>query len=106
MRWRVHKANSEVIAMLGVLAQMMDRGDMGGGGNSWSWIVGLGFVIVLFVLVVVLVVRVATPTQHAAAPPPPVPATRSGEDLLAERLARGEIDAEEYRQRLTALRGG
>jgi len=30
----------------------------------------------------------------------------SAEDVLADRLARGEIDTEEYRQRLSALRGG
>ncbi|WP_443079907.1 SHOCT domain-containing protein [Streptomyces sp. P9-A4] len=33
------------------------------------------------------------------------PAT-SAEQILGERLARGEIDEEEYRRRLTALRGG
>ena len=29
---------------------------------------------------------------------------RSGESVLAERYARGEIDADEYRDRLTVLR--
>ena len=29
---------------------------------------------------------------------------RSGESVLAERYARGEIDADEYRHRLTVLR--
>jgi putative membrane protein len=29
---------------------------------------------------------------------------RSGESVLAERYARGEIDAQEYRERRTALR--
>jgi putative membrane protein len=29
---------------------------------------------------------------------------RSGESVLAERYAKGEIDAEEYRDRLTVLR--
>jgi putative membrane protein len=40
--------------------------------------------------------------QQGAAPsaPPPAP-----ERLLAERFARGEIDEEEYRRRLAALRG-
>lgn len=29
---------------------------------------------------------------------------RGAEDVLAERFARGEIDEDEYRQRVTALR--
>jgi len=32
------------------------------------------------------------------------PSWRSGESVLAERYARGEIDADEYRDRLTVLR--
>jgi putative membrane protein len=38
-----------------------------------------------------------TPTTHAHRPSP--------EQLLAERFARGEIDEDEYHQRLAALRG-
>ncbi|MGW7445699.1 hypothetical protein [Kitasatospora sp. NPDC054795] len=41
----------------------------------------------------------STPT----APPPQRPAP---EQLLAERLARGEIDPDGYRSRLETLRGG
>lgn len=37
----------------------------------------------------------------AAAGPPPRP---TAEEILAERLARGEIEPDEYRQRLDALR--
>ena len=83
-----------------MLAQMMDRGDMGGTGWGW-WIVGLVMMVALIALVVVLVMRTSTP-QHA----PETPRRTTAEELLAERLARGEIDADEYRQRLTALRGG
>jgi len=45
--------------------------------------------------------------QPPAAPPPPQSAESppSPERLLAERFARGEIDEEEYRQRLAVLRG-
>ena len=35
---------------------------------------------------------------------PPTPGPARAEDLLAERFARGEIDDDEYRQRLTLLR--
>ena len=34
------------------------------------------------------------------------PARQPPEEILAERLARGEIDADEYRARLDALRSG
>ncbi len=44
------------------------------------------------------------PPHGYAAPPamPPVP-PRSAEDLLAERFAKGEIDAAEYQSRLEIL---
>ncbi|HEY7223402.1 MAG TPA: SHOCT domain-containing protein [Micromonosporaceae bacterium] len=54
--------------------------------------------LVLLVCVVVLVIRGAT----RGGTPPPGP---SAEQILAERFARGEIDAEEYQQRLRTLRG-
>ncbi len=45
--------------------------------------------------------------HHPAAPPPTGPPERpTPEQLLAERLARGEIDPDEYRRRLDVLRGG
>jgi putative membrane protein len=89
--------------MVPVLAQMMDRGDMHGDGWGWAGIVGLAFMVALVVLAVVLIVRLTSqPDQRPSAEPSP----RSAEDLLAERLARGEIDTEEYRQRRDALRSG
>ena len=42
-------------------------------------------------------------THHAPPPPPPQPTRQSPEDILHERLARGDIDADEYRQRHDAL---
>ncbi|GAA4833589.1 SHOCT domain-containing protein [Kitasatospora terrestris] len=50
-------------------------------------------------------------SQHHAAPPPAPPAPAGPartdpEQLLAERLARGEIDPDEYRHRLETLRAG
>ncbi|MDH6124037.1 SHOCT domain-containing protein [Kitasatospora sp. GP82] len=46
------------------------------------------------------------PTAWSAGPPPgrPSPERPSPEQLLAERFARGEIDADEYRHRLEVLR--
>ncbi len=43
----------------------------------------------------------STPVSSTASP---TTLSRGPEDILHERLARGEIDVEEYRQRLDALR--
>ena len=91
--------------MVGVLAQMMDRGDMdGGGGHWWAWLIGLAVLAVVIGLVVGAVIRTTTHPQQASSGSPP--GRMSAEDVLADRLARGEIDTDEYRQRLGALRGG
>jgi putative membrane protein len=57
----------------------------------WVVIVGIG----------VLIFRALGRTPER----PHVQAGPSPEQLLAERFARGEIDEEEYRRRLDALRG-
>ena len=55
---------------------------------------------IALVVVIVLVLN-----QRSAPPSPPSIATPNvPEDLLAERLARGEIDEGEYRRRRDALR--
>ena len=85
-----------------VLAQMMDRGDMNdGGGHWWGWLIGLGALALVIVLVVWVVTRLTQP--HSAAPAVTRDLSRpSAEDLLADRLARGEIDEDEYRRRRDA----
>lgn len=87
-----------------VLTQMMDRNDMGGGGHWWGWLIGLGVLAVIIVLVVWAVTRLTQP-HSALAASPREPTRPSAEDLLANRLARGEIDVDEYRRRRDALRG-
>jgi putative membrane protein len=90
-------------AMAPVVAQMMDRDQWHGGGHGWGWLIGLAVLVLLVGLTVWAVIRItqsrATP-PGAAAPPP----RRSAEAVLADRLARGEIDADEYRKRLAVLR--
>jgi putative membrane protein len=89
--------------MVTVLAQMMDRGDMGGGdgsGHWWWWVVGLGVLAVLVALVVIATMRSTQGAAATGAQPTP----RSAEDVLAARFARGEIDEAEYRRRRDALR--
>jgi putative membrane protein len=84
------------------------------GWYGWNHMSGAGWfamtvsTVLLLALVVggiVLLIRVgqqpaqrSTPPQHVAPPP-----RRAPDELLADRLARGEIDEDEYRRRLTAL---
>jgi putative membrane protein len=77
-----------------VVAQMWDGDDHMGGG--WWWVMGIGWLVFLAILVTLAVVLVRHFTATAG--------RRSAEDILAERFARGEIDEEEYRRRLSALR--
>lgn len=73
--------------------------------GGWPW-VGMITTMALFwallVFGVVLMVRHLAGSQSATSTPPP-PTT--AERLLAERLARGEIDNAEYTSRLVVLRG-
>ncbi|MET8567590.1 SHOCT domain-containing protein [Streptomyces sp. NPDC004783] len=75
--------------------------DMGG----WGWFgmsVGMVLFWALIVTVLVLVVRsVDHPRERTRTPAAPTP-----EQILGERYARGEIDEEEYRRRLSTLRNG
>ena len=78
-----------------------------GGFGGWGFpLMAVGMVLFWAVVIAGVVVlvrhgRQADPRLPASArPPEPGP-----ERLLAERFARGEIDENEYYQRLTALRG-
>ena len=78
-------------------------------GDGWGWAgwalmtVGMVAFWALVITAVVLAVRYLTGTRGTPASPSGSGRTRA-EDLLAERFARGEIDDNEYRQRLSALR--
>jgi putative membrane protein len=74
-------------------------GHMGG----WGWVVMIVSSLLLIAIVVGGIVVLARVAQQppGAAPPP----RRSPEELLAERLARGEISEDEYRSRLATLTG-
>jgi putative membrane protein len=81
--------------------------------NGWGIAMVLGM-LAIWALVVVAIVWIIRSTT-AAAVPPAVPggsadrgasagsATATAEQILAERLARGDIEVEEYRTRLEAL---
>ena len=86
---------------------MMYDGWMWGNGWGWAGWVLMSIVMVLFwaavITAIVLAIRYAGSSRNAASGPPSYRPSRP-EDVLAERFARGEIDAEEYRQRVTLLR--
>ena len=69
--------------------------------TGWGWI-GMTLSSLLFVAILIgggaLLVRLARQPGH------PVEPSRSPEQLLAERYARGEVSDEDYRQRLATLR--
>jgi putative membrane protein len=72
--------------------------------SGWGWLLMtlgmLGFWALVAVLALALLRRPGPPNQQ----PQPGQQPRPGaEDILAERLARGEIDPDEYRQRLQIL---
>ncbi|WP_234989161.1 SHOCT domain-containing protein [Demequina sp. NBRC 110052] len=77
----------------------------GGAGLMWLWWI---FAILAIGGVVYLAVRLAnrpakTDAPAAATPAAEVPATTPARQILEDRLARGEIDAEEFRDRVKAL---
>ncbi|WP_046776740.1 SHOCT domain-containing protein [Streptomyces yangpuensis] len=74
------------------------------GMGGWGW-VAMSFSMVLVVALAVAGVVVLVRSVDRYAPGPAQPsAVPSAKQVLAERFARGEIDEEEYEQRLTALR--
>jgi putative membrane protein len=70
--------------------------------GAWGWISALFSLVFLALLIggIILLVR------HVAKTPSGTSSTAGGaEAILAERYARGEIDHDEYQQRLSNLRG-
>jgi putative membrane protein len=80
---------------------------MNGGGGGIGWIgpvIGLVVTIGFFGLIAWAIVALTRgPQGHSATA---VPSARTPEDLLADRFARGEIDADEFPRRRDVLRAG
>ena len=82
-----------------------------GGGNGWSgsgwgW-GGIAMTVLIAVLVIALIVAVIVAIRYLAgggAHTRGGSEASSAEDRLSDRFARGEIDEDEYRRRMTTLR--
>ena len=74
--------------------------------SGWGYTLGITAMVLfwgLLVLALAFAVRYAARRRdESVLPPPPPPPT--AEQVLADRFARGEIDAEEYQERLGTLR--
>jgi len=80
---------------------MMDHGY--GMGAGWLLLV---LAVMLTGLVFAAVLIPLQGRRHPAGPVAGVESLGEAEQILADRFARGEIDAEEYEQRLHTLRAG
>jgi putative membrane protein len=67
------------------------------GHDAWWWMVPM--MIVTLVVIGAVVSALVRATDHPASPKAPSP-----QEVLARRLAAGEIDTAEYDERLDALR--
>jgi putative membrane protein len=84
------------------------------GDHMSGWGYGLGIILTVvfwgaLIAAVIAVIRyLGRGRQDRLPPEPPGQASQPSraEQVLAERFARGEIDADEYRERLDTLRAG
>ena len=88
----------------------------GWGGNGWMWNGGYGgwgwlgwvltavAVVVFVALVIAAVILVVRYVSGGHREPGSAESQRGPEGVLADRYARGEIDDEEFRRRVTLLR--
>jgi len=75
---------------------MMEWGDAGG----WAWWWMIPTMLLMAVIIGAVVWALTTATRARGMPTQP---SRTAEDILRERFARGEIDADEYREHLGVL---
>jgi putative membrane protein len=72
-------------------------------GGSWGWAGWLLMILPMRAFWAVIAWFVVALVRRSSGPPGTSP---SAEEILAQRFARGEIDAEEHRKRLETLRSG
>ncbi|GAA4488515.1 hypothetical protein GCM10023094_48510 [Rhodococcus olei] len=78
----------------------------GNGMSGWGYALMTVSMVLFWALVILGVVALIRYLTRVPQPPDSASAQRpTPEQVLAERLAHGEIDEQEYRNRLAALRG-
>jgi len=77
---------------------------MDNGGWGAGWIVMLIVMLVFLVLAAVVVWFLLSGSRRSIGGSSAEPSRPTPEQVLSERLARGDIDPDEYRARLAALR--
>jgi putative membrane protein len=80
-----------------------DNGHMDAGWGVVMMVSMLAFWVLIALAVVWFARTVATPRPHHPPEQPSVAPTAGARRILAERLARGEIDTEDYQARMAAL---
>lgn len=73
-----------------------------GDWNGWAWLAMVASMALFWGLVIYGLVTLARSTRT---PSPGVGDGSDPEEILRDRFARGEIDAQEYQERLRVLRG-
>lgn len=75
-------------------------------GGGWGWgLMSVGMVLIWALVVIGVIVGIRYFVRTGRRPGYAPAGPRTPEQILAERFARGEIDEDEYRQRLGTLRG-
>jgi putative membrane protein len=82
----------------GIVAQVNDWNHMGGWGGGWMWLSGVAMMALFVALVVWLARYNAVPAIQSRDDP-----SFRAREILGERFAKGELTAEEYRQRVSEL---
>jgi putative membrane protein len=86
--------------------------DNGMDGGGWWWIPMMIMMIAFWGALIWLAVALIRRPNHSsgsaapdltAQPPAPSPRVPTAQEILAERLARGEIEPDDYRRRLDVL---
>jgi putative membrane protein len=76
-----------------------------GDGSGWGWMVAMMMIMILFwgSLVALIWVGIRSLVQRPGGSVDPARPESGAREILAQRLARGEIEPEEYTRRLALL---
>ncbi|MFE2870965.1 SHOCT domain-containing protein [Embleya sp. NPDC059259] len=72
--------------------------------DGWNWVWGSVTMLLLIAVIVAVVWLLVRGAPHSRGTSEPTDS--SATEMLAQRYARGEIDTEEYRERLSVLTAG